>query len=103
LQRWNNCSKTQIDLKILRKKLKWAAFLHVFSVPRIPAIEVKNNKRYSPKDLHSLKAFCSDYPEATPILLHRGSERTKVDGILCLPCLDFFTNIFPDKPLVQLQ
>lgn len=65
------------------------------------AIEVKNNRRYSPKDFHGLKAFCKDYPEAKGILLYRGKERAKVEGIWCLPCDDFLRAIVPDQSIAN--
>ncbi len=63
------------------------------------AIEVKNGSTIHPRDLKSLEAFCTDYPEATPILLYRGKRRYKEKGILCCPAEEFLLSIHPQKPL----
>lgn len=63
------------------------------------AIEVKNNDSISPKDVQSLKVFCEEYPEATPLFLYRGKQRIQVRGVLCLPCEEFLLNIKVDRPL----
>ncbi len=63
------------------------------------AIEVKNNRSVSPKDVSSLKTFCEEYPECTPILLYRGQTRTQVKGILCVPCQEFLLGIDVASPI----
>lgn len=63
------------------------------------AIEVKNTSRVRPEDLRSLRAFREDYPEAALVLLYRGKERLKIDGILCLPVAEFLPALRPDGPL----
>lgn len=63
------------------------------------AIEVKNSSSISPKDVQSLKTFCEEYPEATPLFLYRGKQRMQERGILCLPCEEFLLNIKTDRPL----
>ena len=57
------------------------------------AIEVKNNTQVHSQDLRGLKEFCIDYPEATPIFLHRGRDRLKIAGIDCVPVADFLLHI----------
>lgn len=59
------------------------------------AIEVKNGKILAPHDYRGLKEFHKDYPEVTPILLYRGKEKVKKDGILCLPAEDFLKQLNP--------
>jgi hypothetical protein len=44
-----------------------------------------------------LKAFCTDFPEATPILLNRGEHRQKEGNILCPPVEEFLKNIDPEN------
>jgi predicted AAA+ superfamily ATPase len=63
------------------------------------AIEVKNNKKVNSQDLKGLKAFTSDYPEATPILLYRGKERLKKENCLCLSVEDFLKRISTKNPI----
>lgn len=59
------------------------------------AVEVKNSRTVTRKDLRGLRAFKSDYPESDVALLYRGHERLLIDGVLCLPCTDFLTALTP--------
>lgn len=59
------------------------------------ALEVKNAKQIHPKSLRSIKAFLCDYPEASAILLYRGTEKLVVDGICCWPVDDFLLQLKP--------
>ncbi len=63
------------------------------------AIEVRNSARVHGKMLKGLRSFCEDYPEATPLLLYRGKEWLKTQGVLCIPCQDFLMGLSPLKPL----
>lgn len=65
------------------------------------AIEVKYSDKIHTKDLRGLKSFIEDYPEATPILLHRGKARLLLDGVLCIPCDDFLVNLFPNRGIAE--
>lgn len=56
------------------------------------AIEVKNTKHITRKDIKNLKAFKQDYPEAQTILLYRGNERCLVDNTICMPVQEFLLN-----------
>jgi len=66
------------------------------------AIEVKNNHTISPHDLRGLKEFRKDYPEATMLLLYRGKQRLKREGILCLPAEDFLKELNPLEPFLPM-
>ena len=59
------------------------------------AFEVKNSSTVSRRDVRGLRAFFSDYPESTPTLLYRGAERIVIDGILCIPCERFLSQLVP--------
>jgi uncharacterized protein len=63
------------------------------------ALEVKNTARIRPEDLRGLRAFKTDYPESTAILLYRGHERLKRNDVLCLPCEDFLKSLHPARRL----
>lgn len=63
------------------------------------AIEVKNGTKISKKDLKGLKAFMEDYPTTKSIILYRGKEPLKIDGILCLSCEDFLKSLYPNHPI----
>lgn len=45
------------------------------------ALGVKNTARVRSQDLHALQSFVSDYPECEPVLVYRGTERLRIDGI----------------------
>lgn len=66
------------------------------------AIEVQNSRTVRSQDLRSLKAFCDDYPECTPLLVYRGDTQLYRDGILCAPCATFLHSIKPDQPLPMI-
>ena len=61
------------------------------------ALEVKNAKQVHPKSLKSLKTFLRDYPEASVMLLYRGTEKLMVDGIPCWPVDDFIIQLNPNQ------
>ncbi len=65
----------------------------------LTAIEVKNSLNIRPNDLRGLKAFKTDYPEATCLLLYRGNEKLMKNGILCMPSELFLKNLIPGKTL----
>jgi predicted AAA+ superfamily ATPase len=65
----------------------------------LTAIEVKNTARVREADLTGLRTFREDYPQAELILLYRGHERLKENGVLCLPVDTFLKKLNPAKPL----
>ncbi|HEX9734657.1 MAG TPA: AAA family ATPase [Thermoanaerobaculia bacterium] len=64
------------------------------------AVEVKNTVRVRPQDLRSLRAFREDYPESEALLVYRGAERLRIDGIWCLPGEEFLRELRPERGLV---
>ena len=67
------------------------------------AIEVKNTGRIRPQDLRGLRAFGTDYPEASRLLLYRGTEPLLIDGIRCQPVDDFLRQLHPSRPLFSIE
>lgn len=65
------------------------------------AIEVKNGSVIHPNDFRGLEAFIEDYPEATPLILYRGTHRYKERGILCCPVDQFLIKIDPSSDLPE--
>jgi predicted AAA+ superfamily ATPase len=63
------------------------------------AIEVKNSASIRPVDLHGLKAFKTDFPESTTLLLYRGEETIERNGIRCMPVDHFLKILNPQSPL----
>ena len=60
------------------------------------AIQITHADKVRPDDLRALKAFTADYPEARPLLLYRGKERLKREGILCMPVGEFLLGLRPE-------
>jgi len=85
---WRTRSGVEVDFVIYGEDGLWA-------------IEVKNTSKINSIDLRALKSFKEDYPEATMILLYRGRERLKKDGVLCIPCEEFLLQLHPEKELVD--
>jgi predicted AAA+ superfamily ATPase len=65
----------------------------VYGKDAFHAIEVKNAARVRPEDLRGLKAFAADYPLCEPVLLYRGTDRLKIDGIQCVPVDDYLLQL----------
>ena len=65
------------------------------------ALEVKNTAQVRSQDVKSLRAFRSDYPECQPLLIYRGHERLKIDGILCVPGGEFLKQVHPSRGLLD--
>ena len=63
----------------------------------IHAVEVKNSGQVRPQDLRALRSFGEDYPQSQRI--YRGNERLVRDGVLCIPCEEFFLQLQPGKEL----
>lgn len=64
------------------------------------AIEVTSAATIRPADIRALKAFSTDYPECTCLMLYRGKERLRVGDVLCLPVADFLRGLMPGQPLM---
>ena len=65
------------------------------------AFEVKNTARVRSQDLHALQSFVSDDPECEAILLYRGTERLRIDGIWCVPGEEFLRQMQPAQGLTD--
>lgn len=65
------------------------------------AIEVKNSAKIQPAGLRPLKAFAADYPECTCILLYRGTDRIRTDGVWCIPAGEFLKNLRPSEGIID--
>ncbi len=95
LRSWMYSQKVPIDLFFWRTRAGVEVDFILYSENLFFAIEVKNNKVIHSQDIKGLKAFCEDYPEATPIFLYRGNERIKKDNILCIPVDEFLLHLDP--------
>ena len=52
-------------------------------------------------DVRPLQSFLEDYPMATAILLYRGTERLKMQNVLCIPCDEFLLQLKPNQALYE--
>lgn len=61
------------------------------------AVEVENSATVRSHHLRGLRAFCEDCPECEPLLVYRGAERLRIDGILCVPGDELLRSLRPDR------
>ena len=83
---WRTRSQVEVDFVIYGPKGFWA-------------IEVKRGSNVHGQDLKALHLFCEEYPEATPLFLYLGKERRKIDGIDCIPLVEFLLRIHPERAI----
>jgi len=97
LKAWCDYSDDQVDCYFWRSRGGSEVDFVLYGELHFQAMEVKNAKYIHPKSLKSLKTFLSDYPEASVLLLYRGTEKLMVDGIPCWPVDDFLINLIPNQ------
>ncbi len=95
LRCWIDFQKEKNELYFWRTRAGLEVDFIIYGPKMFCALEVKNGKTIAPHDLRALKEFQKDYPEALLILIYRGKEKIKRDGILCYPAEDFLKNINP--------
>ncbi len=66
------------------------AFPGVDGESELQVFEVKNARRGDPHDLRLLRAFRGDYPMAEMVILYRGQDRLRIDGIWFFRFRTFF-------------
>jgi len=81
---WRTRSGTEVDFIVYGPEVFWA-------------IEVKNTDRIRNEDLHALRSFKEEYPEAGLYFLYRGNEKVLIRDILCMPCVEFLNKLKPGK------
>ena len=77
---WRTYSGLEVDFIVYGDDVFWA-------------LEVKNSKNVTGKDLRGLKAFKKDYPQSELFLLYRGKDTFNRDGVLCKPCEKFLCEL----------
>lgn len=95
LRAWAGYSRTDDAVYYWRTRAGVEVDFVVYGSSGLFAVEVKNAARLQPRDLASLKAFRTDYPDCHACLVYRGRERLMVDGILCMPCTEFLAALRP--------
>lgn len=99
LQTWIDYSGSDDKIYYWRTRGGAEVDFIVYGSNQFYAIEVKNSSRVRSEDLSGLKSFITDYPECTPVLLYRGKERIKIEGVLCIPVSQYLIEIIPGNPL----
>jgi predicted AAA+ superfamily ATPase len=97
LRAWNAYSGERNQLYYWRTKSGIEVDFVVYGPDCFLAIEVKNTRKISAKDVKALMAFKQDYPEAGLLLLYRGQERMKIKEVQCVPCEEFLMKLVPGK------
>ena len=98
LRAWNDYSGTRAALGYWRTKAGVEVDFVVYGETDFAAIEVKNAAVLHPADFIGLKSFREDYPEAELLLLYRGNERFRQDGMLVVPVEEFLASLVPGRP-----
>lgn len=99
LRAWAAYSSTGTALHFWRTRGGSEVDFVVYGADGLFGIEVKNAAAVYRQDLRGLRALREDYPEAETVLLHRGRERLRLDGVWCLPTADFLCALTPDRTL----
>ncbi len=99
LRAWNDYSTQKATIGYWRTRSGVEVDFIVTDAQNVWAIKVKNSKRISPHDTKALEFFLRDYPMAKALLLYRGTERVRIQNVVCIPCEDFLLQLKPNLPL----
>ena len=99
LRAWADYGGNRSKLYFWRTRAGSEVDFIVYGPDELWALEVKHSGRVRPSDLRSLRAFRGDYPEARCRLAYLGTERSMIDGILCLPVSELLRESVPDRQL----
>jgi len=97
LKAWIDYSNETVECYFWRTRSGSEVDFILYGEKSFYAIEVKNSTRAHATDLRSLKTFCADYPEAKPLLLYCGTEKLKIDNVLCWPVTEFLLQLAPNS------
>ena len=99
LRGWIAYSRERHDLYYWRTRSGVEVDFVVYGATGVWAIEVKNTARIRDDDLRGLSAFGEDYPQATKLLVYRGTRRERRNGAWIVPVGDFLRQLEPDAPM----
>ena len=97
LRAWTAYSRKKVDLFYWRTRSGVEVDFVLYGQGGFWAFEVKNGRDVRPEDLRSLKTFREDYPECEPMFLYRGTDRLRIDGIVCVPVDEFLCALEPSR------
>ncbi len=99
LRAWIDYSRNGCDLYFWRTRAGTEVDFVMYGPSVFTAIEVKTSRNVYTRDVRSLAAFRTEYPESRTCLLYGGQERLMVNGVLCIPCEDFLQALRPGEDL----
>lgn len=97
LRAWVAYHDGECDLYFWRTRAGVEVDFVVYGEGCFCAVEVQNAATVRSQDLRGLKTFAADYPECTAVLLYRGTDRLRIDGIWCVPGAEFLGALHPAK------
>ncbi len=100
LMAWNDFAAERHEIAFWRTRSDLEVDVIVYGPLGFWAIEVKNSAKVHSADTKPLEYFLQDFPMAKGILLYRGKERLKQNGVLCIPCQDFLLSLKPNLPIL---
>ncbi len=98
LKAWCEYTRVKYELFYWRTKAGLEVDFIIYGEEGFWAIEVKNSRKISCKDVRALRHFKEDYPECKPLLLYRGDMTMKEGDIICQPVEEFLKNLQPNLP-----
>jgi predicted AAA+ superfamily ATPase len=99
LRAWNAYSGENNQIFYWRTKSGNEVDFIIYGPDEFAAIEVKHAAKVTNKDLKSLLTFKKDYPQVKLFLLYRGKEKLEINGVKCIPCDKFLSQLYPNKSL----
>ena len=101
LKAWNDYSNNHFELFFWRSKGGVEVDFILYGEEGIYAFEVKNASKLRSNEFKALQEFKKDYPMSHSVLLYRGSEKLKINNVLCVPCQIFLQKLRPDLSLAE--
>jgi len=99
LRAWIAYSSSDLKLHYWRTRSGVEVDFVLYGSEGLWCVQVQNSGAVRSSDLRSLKAFREDYAECSPLLLYRGQNHLKIDGIHCAPVDWFLRNLRPGSAL----
>lgn len=102
LRAWVAYSGIDLELSYWRTRSGVEVDFILYGADGFWAVEVKHGATVRQKDVRSLRAFMGDYPACEPVLLYRGSDRLRIDGVRYVPVAEFLAGLKPGRAIGDL-
>ncbi|MBD3321258.1 MAG: AAA family ATPase [Chitinivibrionales bacterium] len=99
LRAWIEYSGKEIQLYFWRTRGGSEVDFIIYGENTFFAFEVKNTRNPRAKDTSGLRSFGQDYPPARLVLLYRGKEKKRRDGVDWIPVERFLRALSPDMSM----